>query len=125
MNKADNEKTNFNGFIEDLKLKHNIANLDFNLDVSRFLVSNNWFGCSPIIENDILLFDSQSIEIISAKVEEYCKNYNKSDDEKANYLLSNLDNQLPKTSKFLKKYIKTTKIDESTSLSLVDFIYTY
>lgn len=125
MNKVDNNTVNFNEFIEGLKSKHNINSPDFNLDISRFLVSNNWFGCSPTIESNILLFDDKSIEIISKKVGEYCENYNKSDDEKANYLLNNLDNQLPKTTKLLKKYIKTTQIDEQTSLSLIDFIYTY
>ena len=125
MNKANNKMVNFNEFIENLKSEHNISSPDFNLDISRFLVSNNWFGCSPTIESNILLFDDKSIEIISTKVGEYCENYNKSDNEKANYLLNNLDNQLPKTTKLLKKYIKTTQIDEQTSLSLIDFIYTY
>lgn len=81
MNKVDNNTVNFNEFIEGLKSKHNINSPDFNLDISRFLVSNNWFGCSPTIESNILLFDDKSIEIISKKVGEYCENYNKSDDE--------------------------------------------
>lgn len=68
MNKVDNNTVNFNEFIEGLKSKHNINSPDFNLDISRFLVSNNWFGCSPTIESNILLFDDKSIEIIHVTI---------------------------------------------------------
>lgn len=116
---------NFNTYLDEKRENFNIDNSNFNLDISRFIVSNNWFGCSPVIEENTLLFDIDSIKIIDEKIDEYCSNYNKDDKEKAEYLLSNLDKQLPKTAKLFRKYVKSTQLDQTVALCLIDFIYTY
>ena len=119
------KKTDFNQYLGKKKKDFNVDDENFNLDVSRFIVSNNWFGCTPIIEGKTILFDEESLKKLGSKIDEYCKNYNKNTNEKIEVLNKKLNTQLPKTAKLIKKYIKSVKLDEESSLCLIDFICSY
>lgn len=99
-----NETINFNEYLENKKKEHKIDNSEFNMDLSRLIVTNDWYGCTPIIENETLWFSKENMQILDKKIEEYCSNYNKTDKEKFTYLLDKLDKQLPKTVNLLKIY---------------------
>ena len=119
------KKTDFNQYLEKKKKEFNVDDENFNLDVSRFILSNNWFGCTPIIDGKTILFDEESLKKLGSKIDEYCRNYNKNTNEKIEVLNEKLDTQLPKTAKLIKKYIKNVKLDEEYSLCLIDFICSY
>lgn len=120
-----NEMINFNEYLENKKKEHEINNSEFNTDLSCLMATNDWYGCTPVIKNEALWFSKYDIQILNEKVEEYCSNYNKTDKEKFEYLLDKLNEQLPKTVKLLRKYIKKVKLEDIAALHLVDFIYTY
>lgn len=61
------KKTDFNQYLEKKKKEFNVDDENFNLDVSRFIVSNNWFGCTPIIDGKTILFDEESLKNLEVK----------------------------------------------------------
>lgn len=119
------EMINFNEYLENKKIEHEINNSEFNIDFSCLMATNDWYGCIPVIKNEVLWFSKDDVQILDKKIEEYCSNYNKTDKEKSEYLLDKLNEQLPKTVKLLRKYIKKVKLEDISAFHLVDFIYTY
>ena len=117
-----NEMIKFNEYLENKKKEYEINNSEFNIDFSCLMATNDWYGCTPVIKNEVLWFSKDDIQILDEKIEEYCSNYNKTDKEKLEYLLDKLNEQLPKTVKLLRKYIKKVKLED---IWLILFIHIY
>lgn len=123
--KCMDQMINFNEFIDAKKIQYDIEDSDFILNISCFLVTNNWFGCKPIINENVLFIDEKMVKKIDSKINDFCENYNHSDKDKTEYLLNKMVKTFPKTVDLFRKYIKSTNLEEKIALRLIDFIYSF
>lgn len=112
-------------YIECVRLKYNIEDEEFLVKISKFFVSNNWFGGKPIIKDKNIWVEEQYILQIEDKIEQFCKMFMSDENEKIKYLHEKLSNIFPKTEKFLKKYIKDVNVDKVSAYYLADFLLTF
>ena len=119
--------TDIISYIEDIKKKYGITDPKFTVNISKFLVSNKWFGFTPIIDQDNhrLLLDDGCIGTIGERISVYCELYNADDSQKTQYLIGRIEEFMPKTSKFLSKYIKSVGLDPEAAYHLSDYILNY
>lgn len=119
--------TDIISYIEDIKKKYGITDPKFTVNISKFLVSNNWFGVKPVIDQDNhrLLLDDGCIGTIGERISVYCELYNADDSQKTQYLIGRIEEFMPKTSKFLSKYIKSVGLDPEAAYHLSDYILNY
>ena len=97
--------TNLIEYIEEIGNSYGIIDPYFTVNVSKFLVGNNWFGCQPVKNNDELLLEDSLAEKIGEKVALYCELYDVDEDGKTKYLINQIGEYMPKTATFLDKYI--------------------
>lgn len=119
--------TDIISYIEDIKKKYGITDPKFTVNISKFLVSNKWFGLTPVIDQDNhrLLLDDGCIGTIGERISVYCELYNADDSQKTQYLLGRIEEFMPKTAKFLSKYIKSVGLDPEAAYHLSDYILNY
>lgn len=98
---------------------------NFPMDLSIFLVSNNWFGVTPQIDNNHLMLQEKDINILQKKISFFCEHYNTSIESKVFYLQKQLQNFAPKTASLLVKYARTANLSPETTLRLTDFLLTF
>lgn len=113
----------FKKYIEHLAVENKIEDPDFCMKISKYLVSNNWFGKKPAVIDGKIMIEEDVLSIFSQNVSEYCENYKKDDNEKASYLIKKLQMQMPETAKLLSEYKRN--IDSLTLYYLVDFLLYY
>lgn len=109
-------------YLEATKTSFMIDDPDFHMNISKFFVSNSWFGMVPRNENGKLWVDDVYISKINDLVLEYCCLYNADTQEKITHLTNKLRDELPKTANVLEDYIKATNPDKNTVYLLVDFL---
>ena len=63
------EMINFNEYLENKKIKHEINNSEFNIDFSCLMATNDWYGCIPVIKNEVLWFSKDDVQILDKKIE--------------------------------------------------------
>lgn len=95
---------------------------EFKLNLTKFLVSNNWFGETPNVVDDKVFVSDKFIERASKKIDEFCKNYNASAKDKVHILTDKIRESMPKTANLLQKYAEHYKLEEETIYQLSDFI---
>lgn len=120
--KSNMEQINFKEYLDGKKRSYKIHDPNFNIKVSKLLVSNNNFGQSLIIKDNEIFIDKSAINVFDKRLDIFCRNYNKTSEEKAEYLLKTLNEIFPKTTLFLKRYTKSFGIDSDITLQLLDFI---
>ena len=112
-------------YIKFIGESYGIIDPDFIFNVSKFLVSNNWFGCLPITDNNQLLLEDDLAEKIGTNVAMYCELYDTDEDGKTKYLIKRIADFMPKTSELLSKYIKAVKLNAEAAHHLADFILSF
>ena len=113
----------FSERIESIKVRYGIDGDDFLFDLSIFLVSNMWFGDEPQVSGDGKLMVSEAqYSLYESHVEEFCRHYNDSEEDKGKLLLEKLRQQLPKTEALFRRYCKDVKLDTVVANKLLDFL---
>ena len=120
--KSNMEQINFKEYLDGKKRSYKIHDPNFNIKVSKLFVSNNNFGQSFIIKDNEIFIDKSAISVFGKRLDIFCRNYNKTAEEKAEYLIKTLNEIFPKTAFFFKKYTKSFGIDSDITLQLLDFI---
>lgn len=120
--KSNMEQINFKEYLDGKKRSYKIHDPNFNIKVSKLFVSNNNFGQSFIIKDNEIFIDKSAISVFDKRLDIFCRNYNKTAEEKAEYLIKTLNEIFPKTAFFFKKYTKSFGIDSDITLQLLDFI---
>jgi hypothetical protein len=118
----DSQMIDFVASIEKIKAEYRISEEDFNFDFSRFLVSNNWFGKKPILENNHIYVIKKDWENIEDKIIEFCKYYNADISSKKAQLEKKLNSKLPGTLKVFLQYCDEVRLDDNTAYVLLDFL---
>ena len=114
-------------YIEDIKKEYGITDLGFTVKISKFLVSNKWFGCTPVIDQEKkhLLLDDESMKNIGKRIAVYCGMYEADDNQKTQYLIGCIEEYMPKTAKMLSRYIKDVRLGSEAAYHLADFILNF
>ncbi len=116
---------NLNEYIDNLKISYEIDTLNFNEYITRFFVSNNWFGDKPVAKNGNVYVEDSFIEKNGSKIDEFCRFHHLGYSEKVKELITNFDKVLPQTSKLFQKYIKEIELADSVAYRLMDFLMYY
>ena len=74
---------NLNEYIDLKKRTFGITDSDFDLNITRYLVSNDWFGAEPDKQADSVLIDESDVEILEPKIDAFIRAYNRKDSEKS------------------------------------------
>lgn len=109
---------NLKSKISELKTEYNIENPDFDEDIVRFLVTNDWFGEEPTVVDDEIQISENSLKAI----EFYCKTYGYSVPERIEVLSERLKNSLPYTHKMFTKHMTMRDYSEEDTYALLDFL---
>lgn len=117
--------TELKEYIQSVGASYGISDPDFMLNISRLLVNNNWYGCKPINENGKLMLKDESTEMIGRNISAYCELYDAPDKDKADYLVTELADIMPKTSKMLIRYAKENRLSDKSLQYLSDFLLTF
>lgn len=120
--KSNMEQINFKEYLDSKKRSYKIHDPNFNIKVSKLLVSNNNFGQSLIVKDNEIFIEKSAINVFDKRLDIFCRNYNKTAEEKTEYLLKTLNEIFPKTTFFFKRYTKSFGIDSDITLQLLDFI---
>lgn len=112
-------------YIETIGKSYGITDPDFTFNVSKFLVSNNWFGCHPVTDNNQLLLEDDLAEKIGDNVAMFCELYNTDEGGKTQYLIKRIAEFMPKTAKLFSKYIKVVKLNDEAAHHMADFILNF
>lgn len=109
--------------IENKKEQYGIESEEFTFDLTVFLVSNMWFGEEPQVSADGELIVSESQYMLYEPfLDDFCRHYGCSEEEKEGLLLHKLEQQLPKTEKIFRHYKKDVKLDATVANRLLDFL---
>ena len=87
------------------------------IDVSAFLIDNNWFGIVPSIVNKAVLIDDSQCEVLRKPLETFLTTPSSS-----TYLLNELHAHLSTTADLWKKFAKEEKLSDSAQLFVLDFL---
>lgn len=109
-------------YIKSMGENYDIIDPNFIVNVSKFLVSNNWFGCHPVAKSAQLMLDDEYVEKIGAKLTTYCELYDTDEDGKTKFLIEQIADYMPKTAQLFSKYVKSVKLDAEAAHHLADFI---
>lgn len=93
--------------------------------IAEIIVDTDWFGTSPIIHNNRVWLDDTSVEKLYRKLEDFLKNSDKTVSEKAEILLSRVQEKIPLTTGFLNRFYKDTCIPIKIQYEINDFILFY
>lgn len=113
---------NLNKLICELKNKHEIEDNSFEINFTNFLVSNNWFGEDPVIENKAINVSDEFLSSHSTQIESFFAMYKESPENKSQILMQKLESEFPETAKYYKAYRKQIGIETVSSYSIVDFL---
>lgn len=120
--KSNMEQINFKEYLDGKKRSYKIHDPNFNIKVSKLFVSNNNFGQSFIIKDNEIFIDKSAISVFDKRLDIFCRNYNKTAEEKAEYLIKTLNEIFPKTAFFFKNIPKASEL---TVISLYSFWISY
>lgn len=101
--KSNMEQINFKEYLDGKKQSYKIHDPNFNIKVSKLLVSNNNFGQSLIIKDNEIFIEKSAISTFDKRLDIFCRNLNKTAEEKAEFLLKTLNEIFPKTTLFFQK----------------------
>lgn len=113
---------NLNEEVDRLKKKYGILTIDFELSLTRFLVSNNWFGENPVVDKNSVFVNDDFITKQGGKLEDFCRYYGSDTLTKKNYLESKIEAELPETYYIYKKYCAAHELDNNIAYMLLDFL---
>lgn len=88
--------------------------------ITAFLLDNNWFDCTPIMENGVPMLSPEQINVLAEKIQQFLCS-----DASSNLLMKRLAEKFPETAKYLDKYYKVCKVDEEDMFYLTDFLLFY
>lgn len=112
--------------IDSYARKYGIEDKQFRLDLTSFLDSNMWFGVEPQRTDDGQLNITEAeCKRMSPHIDEFCRFYGCSTDEKQQILLEKLKNLLPETAQIFSRYCTAVKLDAAMENRLLDFILYY
>lgn len=117
--------TELKEYIQSVGASYGVSDPDFLLNISRLLVNNNWYGCKPINENGKLMLEDESAEMIGQNISAYCELYDAPNKDKADYLVKELADIMPKTAKMLICYAKESRLSDKSLQYLSDFLLTF
>ena len=112
---------NLNEYIEKLKTEYDIKDPNFNLEFSRFLVTNNWFRLKYEIREDSVYIDNT----ISKHVTSFCRFYNTSIIEKTREIKRRLAIALPETAAIFDRYCRMKELTPEMEYYISDFLLYY
>lgn len=112
----------FKEYLEALQNSFMIDDPLFLTNISKFFVSNNWFGKEPSIENGVIQVDDDYLAGVSDRINEYCAYYSATTGKKSEHLTDKLAEELPQTAAAFSKYRKKVKLDENIAYHVVDFL---
>lgn len=113
---------NFNEEVRRLKSKYDISDSDFELSLTNFLVSNNWFGEDPILESDSVFVSDDFIRKQGHKIETYCRYFGADTQTKVDFLESKIEIELPETHLIFDKYCDVNEFDSNIVYMILDFL---
>ena len=85
--------------------------------ISAFLINNNWFGCTPTIENGVPVLSPEQIQILSEPIRRFL-----TEESTDAELLKRLSEKFPETTKLLFRFYRELKTDEVCRVYLTDFL---
>ena len=109
-------------YIEDAGRKYSIVDPEYKINVTRFLVANDWFGMKPELHGSEIYITKEELETVHSRIEEFCSMYNSSVEEKIECLLGKMTRIFPKTEKMLRKYAKDSSLENDALYYLADFL---
>ena len=115
----------FTEFCESMGNSFGIDDPSFSMDLSIFMVSNKWFGIDLVQEDDHIMIQEDDKDRIKYKIAKFCENYNKTEEDKAFYLLEQMQDFIPQTTSLFVKYIKTANLEPEVANRLADFLITF
>lgn len=113
---------NLSEYIASLAGMYNISDVGFNSDFVKFLISNNWFGASPVVKDGAVFVENDFAEKYNSHLIRFCEQYSNNYDAKIDYLNKELYSFAPQTVKMLKKYVKAVSVEENVIYRLADFL---
>lgn len=90
--------------------------------VVTLLVSNNWYGASPLIENGEIYIEDKDVPILRSKLTKYCASYHTGNHKKWESICERLHKDMPKTASLLKRYIQVSRLDDTVAYRFADFL---
>lgn len=85
--------------------------------ISAFLINNNWFGCTPTIENGVPMLSPEQIQILSEPIHRFL-----TEESTDTELLKRLAEKFPETAKLLFRFYRELKTKEDCRVYLTDFL---
>ena len=92
------------------------------LEASKFFVNNDWFGVCPLPADDGLYLEDDDFNAIKGKLDLFCLYNSKSEKEKANLLLENMQNDFPSTHKIIIRFFREYNCSNKIKYILLDFL---
>lgn len=85
--------------------------------ISAFLINNNWFGCTPVVENDVPMLSPEQIQILTEPIHRFL-----TEESTDAELLKKLAEKFPETAKLLFRFYRELNTDEECRIYLTDFL---
>ena len=85
--------------------------------ISAFLIDNNWFGCTPVVENDVPMLSPEQIQILTEPIHRFL-----TEESTDAELLKKLAEKFPETAKLLFRFYRELNTDEECRIYLTDFL---
>ena len=116
---------NLNEYIDELTITYDIQSMNFKETISKFFVSNNWFGEAPQLIDGNLFVEDSFIEKNGDRICAFCQSCECGYDDKLKKLCSKMSKIMPKTARFFQQYVKRFKLHDSDAYRLADFLLYY
>lgn len=84
-------------YASQLKNKYGIKDKDFNFELTKLLINNDWYGMPPVARDGKVYVDDAFVERNSEKFDLFCRHYNDDLQTKTEILLSMLNDSFPDT----------------------------
>ena len=114
----------FNDIVSRLKADFYINDSDFNIELSKFLVANSWFGEEPEIQDGALYVDDSFASTNEENLRSFCEHYTDNCSHKLELLLNRMAKDYPNTCKQFKRYIEEFHVDDLVAYVMADFLLT-
>ena len=89
-------------------------------DIVLFLLSNDWFGVKPVLDNGKVMITAEQAAVLSQPLQLFL-----SSSKDSQVLIDLLDDRYPLTAKYLKQFFKEDKTSEDTKFYVTDFLLYY
>lgn len=102
--------------------EYGVEQHDFRQAVTRFIVSNNWFGAHPEIKKGGVYVEESVFQQLENRLNEFCEHYGEEDKARSSYITEKMSGVVPKTTELLQKYAADTGMEQEVLFRLTDFL---